>query len=247
MSNASQRTETPESRETASPLSDWNLVCRIRQGDVAAFELIMRRHNRRLYRLARSVVKSGPEAEDVVQQTYLLALEKLGSFTGPQGFASWLGRIALNEALGRLRREARVVSLDDYRDDSDEKQDYFSMNPRRPDQLDPEHLTAWSQIRGLLERAVDDLPVEFRTVFMLRIVEGLSMAETADVLSIRPETVKSRLHRARTRLRESLGDRIEDLMPTLHSFDGARCDRIVANVMAAIASGAVAIGTTPEG
>jgi RNA polymerase sigma-70 factor (ECF subfamily) len=237
MSNANPQREPSGSADSFSGLSDWNLVCRIREGDVAAFELVMRRHNRRLYRLARSVVKSAVEAEDVVQQTYLLALEKLGSFTGPQGFPSWLGRIALNEALGRLRQQARVVALDDYRDDAEERQDALPMNSPRPDQLDPEHLTAWSQLRHMLEHAIDDLPDDFRTVFMLRIVEGMSMAETAEILSIRPETVKSRLHRARTRLRESLGERMDDLMPTLHSFDGARCDRIVSNVLAAIASG----------
>ena len=156
----------------------------------------MRRHNRRLFRLARSLLRSDAEAEDVLQEAYLRAYARLGELAEPRALAAWLARIIANEALGRRRAAARVVSLEDFRaaragtDDADDMD--LDRGPAC-DRPDPERLAASGELRRLLEAAVDALPEEFRTVFVLREVEGLSTAETAACLAIRPETVKTRL------------------------------------------------------
>jgi RNA polymerase sigma-70 factor, ECF subfamily len=215
----------------APGLSDPDLVERVRAGDAAAFELIMRRHNRRLFRLARSVLRNGAEAEDVVQETYVRAFVKLDDFRGPEGFSAWLARIAYNEALDRVRGWDRVVSLDDYVNDGDGDADARRIETMTSRQPDPERLTGNGELRRLLEDAIDALPDDFRAVFVLRAVEGMSVAETAEALAIPPETVKTRFHRARHRLQEALGARFEVLMPAAFEFGGARCDRIVAAVL----------------
>jgi RNA polymerase sigma-70 factor (ECF subfamily) len=207
----------------------------VRAGDAAAFELIMRRHNRRLFRLARSVLRNAAEAEDVVQETYVRAFARLGEFRGPDGFAAWLARIAYNEALGRVRSSSRVVSLHDHVSAGDGDGDVRRVDTMTSPHPDPEHLTGHSELRRLLEAAIDALPDDFRAVFVLRAVEGMSVAETAQALAIPPETVKTRLHRARHRLQEALGARFEALMPAAFEFGGARCDRIVAAVFARLA------------
>jgi RNA polymerase sigma-70 factor (ECF subfamily) len=206
----------------------------MRAGDAAAFELIMRRHNRRLFRPARSVLRNGAEAEDVVQETYVRAFTKLGDFQGPEGFSAWLARIAYNEALGRVRGAERVVSLHDYVSDGDGDGDARRVETMTSPHPDPERLTGYGELRRMLEDAIDALPDDFRAVFVLRAVEGMSVAETAAALSIPQETVKTRLHRARHRLQEALGARFEALMPAAFEFGGARCDRIVAAVLARI-------------
>jgi RNA polymerase sigma-70 factor, ECF subfamily len=226
------RPKSPLAPAGAPGLSDHDLVERVRAGDAAAFELIMRRHNRRLFRLARSVLRNAAEAEDVVQETYLRAFAKLDAFAGPAGFSAWLARIAYNEALGRVRGSDRVVSLHDYVSDGDGATDVrriATMTSRHPD---PERLAGSGELRRMLEDAIDALPDEFRAVFVLRAVEGMSVAETAEALSIRPETVKTRFHRARHRLQATLGARFAALMPAAFEFGGARCDRIVAAVLA---------------
>jgi RNA polymerase sigma-70 factor (ECF subfamily) len=207
------------------------LVERVRAGDAAAFELIMRRHNRRLFRLARSVLRNGTEAEDVVQETYACAFAKLDDFRGPDGFSAWLARIAYNEALGRVRGRDRVVSLHDYVSDGDGDTDVRRIETMISPHPDPERVTAYGELRRMLEEAIDTLPDDFRAVFVLRAVEGMSIAETAEALSIPPETVKTRFHRARHRLQEALGERFDALMPAAFEFGGARCDRIVAAVL----------------
>jgi RNA polymerase sigma-70 factor (ECF subfamily) len=206
----------------------------VRAGDAAAFELIMRRHNQRLFRLARSVLRNAAEAEDVVQETYVRAFAKLDDFKGPGGFPAWLARIAYNEALGRVRGAERVVSLHDYVSDGDGDGDVRHIETMTSPHPDPERLTGYGELRRLLEDAIDALPDDFRAVFVLRAVEGMSLAETAATLSIPPETVKTRLHRARLRLQEALGARFDALMPAAFEFAGARCDRIVAAVLARI-------------
>ena len=216
----------------APALSDYRLVERVRSGDAAAFELIMRRHNRRLFRLARSVLRNGAEAEDVVQETYVRAFAKLDDFRGPEGFSAWLARIAYNEALGRVRGRDRVISLDEYVSDGDGDGDVHRIETMTSQHPDPERLTGNGELRRLLENAIDTLPDEFRAVFVLRAVEGMSVAETADALSIPPETVKTRFHRARHRLQETLGACFEALMPAAFEFGGARCDQIVTAVLA---------------
>ena len=225
------RTSARASATGAPALPDGDLVLRVRAGDAAAFELIMRRHNRRLFRLARSVVRNDAEAEDVVQATFVQAYAKLHELVGPHGFAAWLGRIALNEALGRARAWGRVVALDDYVSAGEGDAAVRRIDTMSTSHPDPERLAGDAELRRLLEDAIDALPDEFRTVFMLRAVEGMSVAETAAALSIRPETVKTRFHRARHRLQEALGARFEALMPTAFEFGGEHCDRIVAAVL----------------
>jgi RNA polymerase sigma-70 factor, ECF subfamily len=222
----------PQSARAPDATPDFDLVLRVRAGDAAAFELIMRRHNRRLFRLARSVLRNGAEAEDVVQATYVQAYAKLDEFVGPQGFAAWLGRIALNEALGRARAWGRVVALDDYVSAGEGDPATRRIDTMSTPHPDPERLAGSAELRRLLEGAIDALPDEFRTVFVLRAVEGMSVAETAEAMAIRPETVKTRFHRARHRLQETLGARFEALMPATFEFGGERCDRIVAAVLA---------------
>src|SRR5262245_8800197 len=229
-SHATARAAPP----AAAALSDDQLVERVRAGDAVAFELIMRRHNRRLFRLARSILRSGPEAEDVVQETYVRAYANLDQFVGPHNLAAWLARIAANEALGRVRGRGRVVSLDEYvGHENGAARPIETMTSR---QADPERLTGNGELRRLLEGAIDALPDDFRTVFVLRAVEGLSIAETAEALSMRPETVKTRFHRARHRLQETLGARLDALLPVTFEFGGERCDRIVAAVLVRLRS-----------
>jgi RNA polymerase sigma-70 factor (ECF subfamily) len=146
----------------APGLPDHDLVERVRGGDAAAFELIMRRHNRRLFRLARSVLRNAAEAEDVVQETYLRAFANLDAFAGPAGFSAWLARIAYNEALGRVRGRGRVISLHDHVSDGDGDADGRRSETMTPRHLDPERLTGNGELRRLLEDAIDALPDEFR-------------------------------------------------------------------------------------
>ena len=162
------------------------------------------------------------------------AFARLDEFRGPDGFPAWLARIAYNEALGRMRGAERVVSLHDYLSDGDGDGDGRHIDTMTSPHPDPERLTGYGELRRLLENAIDALPDDFRAVFVLRAVEGMSIAETAAALAIPPETVKTRLHRARHRLQEALGARFEALMPAAFEFGGARCDRIVAAVLARI-------------
>jgi len=224
-----QRADLPPKNDIVA-LPDSVLTARTLQGDPAAFELIMRRYNQRLYRLMRSILRNNAEAEDAVQETYLRVYEKLADFTGPDGFASWIGKIAINEALGRLRKRGRVIAMDTYVTAGDRHID--AIDTQMPD---PERLAASSELRHMMERAIDTLPDDFRAVFVLRAVEGLNVVETADFLSIRPETVKTRFHRARRLLQDDLGAKFETLMPTAFSFGGVHCDRITVAVLKRLA------------
>jgi len=211
-------------------------VTRARRGDSLAFELVMRRHNRRLFRIARGLVWDDAEAEDVLQGGYVRAYARLGDLADGRALGAWLARIVANEALGRRRSAARVVSLEEHRaargsGGDDGEDDAIAARDPASDRPDPERLAASGELRRLLEAAVDALPDEFRAVFVLREVEGLSTAEAAACLAIRPETVKTRPHRARRLLQESLGERLLPLSPSLFGFDGERCDRIVARVL----------------
>jgi RNA polymerase sigma-70 factor, ECF subfamily len=221
-------------REAPAP-PDAELVARARRGDSLAFELVMRRHNRRLFRIARGLVWNDAEAEDVLQESYVRAYARLGDLADGQALAAWLARIVANEALGRCRSAARVVSLEEHRardrTGDDGESDATATEPVS-DQPDPERLAASGELRRLLEAAVDALPDEFRAVFVLREVEGLSTLETAACLAIRPETARTRLHRARRLLQESLGQRLRPLSPSLFKFGGERCDQIVTRVLA---------------
>jgi RNA polymerase sigma-70 factor (ECF subfamily) len=234
MHKGAQFTSLQGPAELAS-FTDGRLIERVRAGDPVAFELIMRRYNQRLFRMARSILRNGSEAEDVVQDSYVRAYEKIDDFIGPAGFSAWLGRIVINEALGRLRTRGRVISLDDFVDgpgnDTEGGGEIRRLDTIRTQQPDPERLAVNSELRRLLETAIDALPDDFRVVFVLRAVEGLSVVETAEYLSIRPETVKTRFHRARRHLQDNLGAQFETLMPSTFAFAGEHCDRIVAAVL----------------
>jgi len=219
-----------EARDDVAAMDVPGLVAAARRRDEAAIRELVRRHNQRLFRAARSVLRSDAEAEDVVQASYVKAFTHLDQFRAEAGFATWLTRIALNEALERLRRRRPSLDLESF--EAAESSIIAFPLGQTPD--DPEVAVSRQQLRHLLEAAIDDLPAAFRAVFVLRDVEGLSIEETAEQLGIRPETVKTRLHRARTRLRHALSATIGGAFADLYPFDGARCaamgDRVVAGL-----------------
>ena len=206
---------------------DLAIARRIAAGDRAAFIELMRRHNRRLYRLARATLRDDAEAEDALQEAYLAAYRSIAKFRGDANLATWLSRLVLNECLGRLRKSARrqnVIPMVAGEDD---------MATTTPDVREvPEQAFARAQMRTLIERKLDALPEDFRTVFVLRAVEELSVEETAACLAIPEATVRSRHFRARSLLRESLAREIDIAERDLFDFGGAHCDRIVAAVSA---------------
>ena len=215
----------------AQDADDGALVARVVAGDGAAFELLMRRYNQRLFRLARSMLRNTAEAEDALQDAYLSAYQAIGSWRGEASVATWLSRVVSNQCLGRLRRQARrdnivpMVSLTGADDEEHEPM------PTQESET-PDRSLVRAELRALLERKLDELPEAFRTVFVLRSVEELSVEETAQSLSIPEATVRSRHFRARSLLRESLAQDIDVAERDVFSFDGERCDRIVAGVLA---------------
>lgn len=209
--------------------SDRELLQCVRQGDPAAFRTLIRRHDRYLYRVARSVLADDHEAEDVIQQTYLQAFTRLVDFRGEASLRTWLTRITLNEAIRRGRRQRSTVPLSavDAARERDRSQAYLS-------QLtipDPERAAARSQIRKILEAAIDALPAAFRTVLILRDVEEVSVEQTAKLLGIKPETARTRLHRARRMLRESLGEQFAAVLKDVFPFDRPRCNELTRRVL----------------
>ncbi len=218
----------------ATELSDPELVELALAGDEVAVRTLVRRHNRRLFRVARGVVRDDAEAEDVVQEAYVRAFTNLSSFRGEAGIATWLTRIALNEALGRLRRRrprADVAEIENVGPD----------DPRivafpAPAPANPEVEAGRAQVRGLLERLIDGLPPFLRLVVILRDVEGMNTEETAVHLGIRPETVKTRLHRGRRLLRAAVIERLAGGFGELYPFDGARCAGMAERVLARLAA-----------
>ncbi len=225
MNPSSRPTLAPVSKDTPEP----ELVLRAIGGDDAAFEAIMRRHNRLLFRTARSILKSEVEAEDALQEAYLKAWRVLGSFRFDARLSTWLVRIVANEALGRLRRSgAQVIPLDMAVNSLEpEVQAALTGDPVQ----EPEHIAVRAQLRKLMEARIDLLPEAFRTVFMLRAVEEMSVDEVAQALGIPEATVRTRFFRARSLLRESLASDIDVALGDAFAFDGARCDRIVAAVL----------------
>jgi RNA polymerase sigma-70 factor (ECF subfamily) len=207
--------------ETASELSDEDVLARVSAGDIAAFELIMRRYNRRLFRAVRAILKDDGEVEDVIQEAYVSAYAHLADFSGRAKFSTWLTRIAIHEAFGRLRKRRRVEPWDGTAGEDE------MMTPIPS----PEKHASDGELRALLERVVDTLPEAFRTVFVLRAVEQLSVAETSEVLGIPEDTVKTRLHRARGLLQSRIEAHVGDRVPNLYDFQGAQCDAIVARVL----------------
>lgn len=214
----------------AEAVSDAELVRAALARDPSAFRAIMTRYNQRLYRLARSILRSDAEAEDVLQDAYLNAFAGLQSFRGDSALSTWLSRIVVNEALGRLRkwRKARTEALPD---EPRQMADIIPF-PGSAGQDDPERSMAQRQIVAFVEAAADQLPDAFRAVFFARAIEGLSVEETAELLDLKPETVKTRLHRARALLRKRLDEQMGPLCFDAFPFAGRRCERLTAAVMA---------------
>jgi RNA polymerase sigma-70 factor (ECF subfamily) len=212
-------------------LDDVALVQLARQGNADSFRIIMQRNNQRLYRVARSVVQDDSEAEDVVQQAYVNAFIGLGSFRGDSSLPTWLTRITRNEALERLRRRRPVVDLEVLDAAPASGTSRVIPFPLMSESADPERAAAQSQVRHLIERAIDDLPEIFRVVFVMRDVEEMSIEETADFLGLPPATVKTRLHRARRQLRRALDEKLASTLTGAFPFDGKRCQRTTDKVM----------------
>ena len=215
-------------------LPDAELAARAAQGDASAFEQIMRRHNRLLFRTGRSILKNDDDAQDALQEAYLRAWRSLGTFRAEAKLSTWLVRIVANEALGRLRQRgsARVIAIDTALETIDAMEGTWMQ--ANPDEQ-PERHALRGEVRQLIEAGIDALPEAFRTVFVLRAVEDLSNEEVAAALDIPEATVRTRFFRARGLLREALSRKIDVAMGDAFSFAGARCDAIVARVMAVIA------------
>jgi len=207
--------------EVVGPLEDAELVRRIRGGETALFELVMRRYNQRLFRLLRALLRDDSEAEDVLQEAYVRAYTHLDQLDHPERLASWLTHIAAHEAKARLRRRGRFVDLEE-----------VPVRAVPSPSIDPEQEALGNQLREVLVSAIDQLSVGYRTVFVLRDVEGMSTGEVAGSLGLSEQAVKMRLHRARAALRQELYERVGAAALPPFGFDGERCDRIVASVMA---------------
>lgn len=215
--------------EIVAAPDDLELARRALARDGAAFRTIMKTHNQRLYRLARGVVRNNSEAEDIVQEAYVRAFTHLQSFRGDSTLATWLSRIVINEALGRLRKKRRAADL--VLSGGPGVAAQIIQFPRSTATDDPERTMAQRQILQLVERATDSLPDVYRTVFVARVIEGLSIEETAQLLGVRPETVKTRLHRARHLVRKQLDEQIGPMLLDAFPFAGQRCERLTTAVM----------------
>jgi RNA polymerase sigma-70 factor (ECF subfamily) len=216
---------TAEVATSQEPLTDEEIVVRVLAGETGMFEIVMRRHNQRLYRVARAILRNDGEAEDVMQDAYVRAYEHLEQFAGKAKFSTWLTRIAVHEALARQHRGHRYQDLEPMSEREGDPMDRFASLA-----LNPEQQASNSEVRRLLEEAVEKLPDAYRTIFMLRDVEEMSTTDTADVLEISEENVKVRLHRARALLRKSLYARAGMERKEAFNFHATRCDRIVKNV-----------------
>lgn len=218
-------------------MDDDQVIERVCAGEIELFEVVMRRYNQRIYRTVRSILRDDDEAVDVMQEAYLNAYSHLRDFSGRARFSTWLTRIAVHEAFARLRRRRRLEPLED----SDSEDLMTSQSPG------PDERASDGELRAFLEDAVDTLPEAFRTTFMLRAVEHLSVAETAEVLGIPEETVKTRHHRARERLQNALTERVGEALPELFGFHRPRCDKVVAYVLGRIREQTAGPGAVPAG
>jgi RNA polymerase sigma-70 factor, ECF subfamily len=212
-------------REPSQALSDVEVVRRVRNGETALFEILMRRYNQRLYRVARAILKDDGEAEDVMQQAYVNAYVHLDQFAERASFSTWLTKIAVYEALARSRRRGAAELHTGFESGED------TMTHIQESAPDPEHQAFATELRSLLDSAVDSLPEHHRVVFTLRQIEGLSTAETAESLGISEDNVKTRLHRARALLRDDLFARTGAATSGAFQFHLSRCNRVVAGVL----------------
>ena len=219
-----RQAQTPKMKGTAVD----ELVARARDRDEAAIRAIIKANNRRLYRLARGILRNDAEAEDVVQETYVRAFTHLDQFRGDSTLATWLARIAMNEALGRLRSQRPGVEWTSLPQGTIEAQVIqFPLVAS----IDPEKTMAQREIQHVVEHAIDELPEPFRLVFITRVVEGMNVEETAEILDLKPETVKTRLHRARAMLRENVERKIGPVVMEAFPFAGQRCERLTDAVL----------------
>jgi RNA polymerase sigma-70 factor, ECF subfamily len=223
------------STATASGADDAELVSRIAREDHAAFETLMRRHNTRLFRIARAILRDAAEAEDALQDAYLDAYRHIRDFRGGAQLGTWLTRVVINHALMRLRKQKRdrVVVHIGGRDASGNQTNADVADEKTES---PPHAALRGEIRRMLERRIDELPVAFRTVFIMREVEDMTVQETAECLSIPEATVRTRLFRARALLREALARDMDTATMDVFGFAGERCDRIVDGVLARAAA-----------
>jgi RNA polymerase sigma-70 factor (ECF subfamily) len=205
----------PVLAEAVTALADEEVVRRVLDGETALFELIVRRYNQRLFRTTRAILRDDDAAEDAMQEAYLRAFAKLDQFAGQAKFSTWLTKIAVYEALGRLRRAKSEEELPETMNIDD----------------NPERTTYGRELQSAIEKAVDGLPSLYRSVFVMREVEDLSVAETAECLGITQESVKTRLHRARALLRSRLEHAVGSATSGAFSYLGSRCDRMTATVM----------------
>ncbi|MGJ4908133.1 RNA polymerase sigma factor [Bradyrhizobium sp. HKCCYLS2033] len=212
---------------SAATSGEDDLIRRAKARDETAIRAILQANNRRLFRIARGILRNDSEAEDVVQETYVRALTHLDEFRGQSSLSTWLVRIAMNEAMGRLRGQRPALQLDvQHQDRPGAEVIQFPATSS-----DPEKSVAQRQIQAVVERAIDDLSEPFRLVFIARVIEEMSIDETADLLGLKPETVKTRLHRARGMLRENVEKEIGPVLLDAFPFAGPRCERLTDAVL----------------
>jgi RNA polymerase sigma-70 factor, ECF subfamily len=212
--------------EECGTIADGDVVTRVRAGETGLYEMLMRRHNQRLFRVVRSVVTNDDEAEDVLQEAWVRAYEHLDQFEGRASFATWVTRIAFHEALARTRSRGRWTPLENPGGGIMAEAERCHTTSETP-----ETKAIRGQLGRMLEAAVDALPETYRSVFVLRAVEQLSTSETAECLELSEEAVKTRLHRSRALLRRELEDRFGPAIAEAYAFLGARCDRVVMRVL----------------
>lgn len=205
----------PAADETTPAPTDEEVVRRVLGGETELFEIVIRRYNQRLFRAARAILRDDDAAEDVMQEAYFRAFTKLGQFAGGAKFSTWLTKIAVYDALGRLRRAKAEQELPETMHNRD----------------NPERAAYGRELQSAIERAIDSLPPLYRTVFVMRELEEMTVAETADCLNITPESVKTRLHRARALLRTRLEPETGRAAPAAFTYLGERCDRLTRAVM----------------
>jgi RNA polymerase sigma-70 factor (ECF subfamily) len=210
------------SERPVQPLTDLQIIERVSLGDVKAFEGLMRRYNRLVFRTVRSIARSDAEAEDVAQEAWIAAYQHLKQFEGKAAFSTWVSRIAIRMAISRARRRPNLAALDEL----------DRSNMSTDGDGDPARTAERRQLGRILERAVDELPTEYRVVLVLRDVEQCSTGETAEILGLTEENVRVRLHRSRAALRELLREQPYGTLETVFAFDGQRCDRVVVAVLA---------------
>jgi RNA polymerase sigma-70 factor (ECF subfamily) len=223
-------------RRAAGPAADADLARATANGDQAAFEALMRRYNGKLFRIARAILRDDAEAEDALQDAYIHAYRKIGEYRADAKLGTWLTRIAINQALMRLRKQKRERVVVPFASRSASSPEPYERDFADDRTEPPPAATLRAEIRRILERRIEELPVAFRTVFIMREVEDMSVQETADCLSLPPATVRTRLFRARALLREALERDLDAASVDIYAFAGERCDRIVRAVLAQIQS-----------